>query len=194
MSKSYSAIAWFWIVAGDESQVYSSALPGFVPATDPGYVAWREEGGIPTRIAALDELRDVLMQQHPAGWLPSLDEAKAAALAKIDAAAGTARARYITIAPGQEATYLLKAAQAVAFNAGGYAGTVPGLVQAEVDATGASPQQASDAILAQQAAWEVKAAQIESARRRGKVTAGAALDLATVAAARDAALTELAAL
>lgn len=142
------------------------------------------------RIVADAEGRPVLADPPP----PSLSEAVVAALSAIDAGAGAARARYITIAPGQEATYLLKAAQATAYAAGGYSGIVPGLVQAEVDATGATPQLACDAILAQQAAWETIAARIESARRRGKVAAGNAPDLAAVASARDAALTELAAL
>lgn len=122
---------------------------------------------------------------------PTLDETRAHALADIDAEAGRARARYITVAPGQEATYILKAQQAVAFKAGGYAGAVPGLVQAEIDATGATAQQAADDILAQEAAWAYKAAQIESARRRGKVAVGNAADAAGVEAARAAAIAEL---
>lgn len=125
---------------------------------------------------------------------PSLDELKAAALSDIDAEAGRARARYITVAPGQEATYILKAQQAAAFKAGGYTGAAPGLVQAEMDATGATAQAAADDILAQEAAWAWKAAQIESARRRGKVAAGNAADAAGVEAARAAAITELGAL
>lgn len=141
-------------------------------------------------------------QEPPAGfvtwdgatWQHDLARTKAAALAAIDAEAGVARARYITVAPGQEATYILKAQQADAFKAGGYAGAVPGLVQAEVDATGATAQQAADAILVQEAAWAVKAAQIESARRRGKVAAGNAADAAAVEAAQAAAIAELGAL
>lgn len=124
----------------------------------------------------------------------SLADTKAASLKEIDAAAGVARGRYITIAPGQEATYLIKSQQAAAFKASGYTGAVPGLVQAEIDATGAAAQQATDDILAQEAAWSVIAAQIESARRRGKVAVGNAADLAAVAVARDAALAELAVL
>jgi hypothetical protein len=124
----------------------------------------------------------------------TLADLKAAALAAIDAEAGVARARYITVAPGQEATYILKAQQATAFKAGGYAGAVPGLVQAEMDATGATAQQAADDILAQEATWAYKAAQIESARRRGKVAAGNAADAAAVDAARAAAIAELGAL
>jgi len=187
----YTLAAHFWIVGGDGSQVYSSAEPGFVPADDATYVAWLNEGGLSTRIASLDELRDVLRQQFPAGWVLTLDELQAAKNAEIDACAGAARARYITVAPGQEATYILKAQQAAAFKAGGYAGTVPGLVQAEIDATGATAQQAADDILAQEAAWAYKAAQIESARRRGKVAVGAATDAVGVIAARDAAVAEL---
>lgn len=123
-----------------------------------------------------------------------LDQVKTNALIGIDVEAGRARARYITVAPGQEATYILKAQQAAAFKAGGYVGAVPGLVQAEVDATGATAQQAADAILVQEAAWAVKAAQIESARRRGKVAAGNAADAAAVEAAQAAAIAELGAL
>lgn len=138
------------------------------------------------------------------GWVVSVDaisapgvnlsDFKAAALAAIDAEAGVARARYITVAPGQEATYILKAQQAAAFKAGGYTGAVPGLVQAEMDATGATAQAAADDILAQEAAWAYKAAQIESARRRGKVAAGNAADAAAVETVRAAAIAELGAL
>lgn len=139
--------------------------------------------------------RSAIQAVYDAHVAPSdLDDAKVAALAAIDAEAGVARARYITVAPGQEATYILKAQQAAAFKAGGYAGAVPGLVQAEVDATGATAQQAADAILVQEAAWAVKAAQIESARRRGKVAVGNAADAAAVEAAQAAAIAELGAL
>lgn len=123
---------------------------------------------------------------------PPLDQVRAAAAAAIDAAAGLARSRYITVAPGQEGTYLLKAQQAAAFKAAGYTGPVPGLVQAEVDATGATAQQAADDILAQEAAWTAKAAQIESARRRGKVAVSNAADAAGIEAARASAVAELA--
>lgn len=69
MSKLYTPSAWYWIVAGDPSQVYSSAAAAYVPATDPGYLDWLSEGGVPTRIANESELRDVLTQQYPAGIL-----------------------------------------------------------------------------------------------------------------------------
>lgn len=96
---------------------------------------------------------------------PDLPKLRSEAMAGINNAAGLARARYITIAPGQDAVYIAKAQQAAAFAAGGYTGAVPGLVQAEIDATGATAQQAADGILSIESVWLAKAAQIESLRR-----------------------------
>lgn len=98
-----------------------------------------------------------------------LADVKLHCLERIDAAAGRARARYITISPGQEATYLRKVQQAESWQAAGFVGSAPSFVQAEIDATGQTGQQAVAAILAQQAAWDVKGGQIESARRTAKV-------------------------
>ena len=89
--------------------------------------------------------------------------------AKIDEAAGLARSKYITVAAGQEITYILKGQQAQAYKAANYTGPVPAMVQAEADAEGITPQAATDNILAQQDAWVIKAAQIEQARRTAKV-------------------------
>lgn len=157
--------------------------------------SWGVDGVITFGESVTNQQRAAVQAVFDAHVAPSdLADAKAAALADIDAAAGAARARYITVAPGQEATYILKAQQAAAFKAGGYAGSAPGLVQAEMDATGAASQAAADDILAQEAAWGYKAAQIESARRRGKVAAGNAADAAGVQAAQAAAIAELGAL
>lgn len=68
MLKPYNVAAWYWIVAGNESQVYSSAAAAYVAATDPAYVEWIDDGGMVTRIATEAELRDVFAQQFPAGW------------------------------------------------------------------------------------------------------------------------------
>lgn len=95
--------------------------------------------------------------------------AKKEAAINIDRAAGEARCKFITTVPGQGETYILKAKQAELFKAANYTGTVPGLIQAEVDATGTTAQQATDFILMMQELWLGKATQIESARRRGKV-------------------------
>ena len=124
---------------------------------------------------------------------PPLAEVRAEALRAVDQAAGAARARYITTAPGQEAVYLLKLEQARAYQAAGYAGAVPELIQAEADALGVTAQEAADLILATAAAWTAKAAQIERIRRGRKAEIEAAADAAAIEAARQAALAELAA-
>lgn len=91
MSKPYIVSNWYWIVGDDETQIYSSAMRGFVPAaTDAGYLAWLDEGGRPTRIASLDDLREVLVTQYPAGWALTFPEQQLAKTAEINAACSAA--------------------------------------------------------------------------------------------------------
>lgn len=134
---------------------------------------------------------------------PTLAEATAVARVAIDAEAGAARARYITVAPGQETTYMLKEAQSRAYKAAGYPSATVGdypMVDAEAQALhGAAPtaaqiQSATDGIIAQADAWIAKAAQIERARIAGKRAVAAAVDVAGVESARAAAVAELGAL
>lgn len=122
----------------------------------------------------------------------SVAQLKVDAANAIDNAAGEARAKYITIAPGQEGTYLLKAQRARELSAKNYQGPVPSLIQAEMDATGATVQQACADILAQEAAWEYKAGQIETARRVGKERVKAATTSAEINGHRDDTLSALA--
>ena len=58
----YRAEAWFWFVGGDEAQVFSSAGREFVPLDDAAYQAHLAAGGRTSRIASLDELKDVLLR------------------------------------------------------------------------------------------------------------------------------------
>lgn len=55
----YNPADHYWIVAGDDSQVYSSARAGFVPVDDAEYAAW-SGSGTATRIVSMAELEDVL--------------------------------------------------------------------------------------------------------------------------------------
>lgn len=120
--------------------------------------------------------------------------------ANIDGAAGSARARYITVAPGQEATYLLKEQQARAYAGIGYllaeVANYP-YVQAEAMAingttpTAAQYQAAANGIIAQADAWLVKGAQIERERIGGKRAVSVATTDAERQAAADAAITAL---
>jgi hypothetical protein len=87
----------------------------------------------------------------------------------IDAKAGAVRAFYITVAPGQEATYLIKGAQARDYIASGYVGPVPNLINAESVATGESAQVSADRIAYEEMLWIGLAGLVEMARRSGKV-------------------------
>lgn len=100
-----------------------------------------------------------------------INESKSA----IDVAAGATRSKYLTITPGQEATYLAKEMECSAYRAAGYPELTTDYqwVQAEADATGLTPTEAADAILAQAAQWRTIGSLIEKTRRQGKL----ALDL-----------------
>lgn len=60
MPKSYNPTDWYWVVAGSDTQVYSSKDGDYVPVTYPTYVAWAEDGTLPTRIDTEDSLAEVL--------------------------------------------------------------------------------------------------------------------------------------
>lgn len=124
-------------------------------------------------------------------WTFNVAMARAAAHAEIDWEAGQTRAKYITIAPGQEATYLIKGQQARDFSAAGHTGPVPSLVQAEADATGELPADACTRILAEEAAWVEAAAHIERERRLGKINVDAASDAEAIEVAKSAAIMTL---
>lgn len=87
----------------------------------------------------------------------------------IDIAAGEARGKYFSSGLGQESTYLFKSFQAKEFKAANYTGTIPSLIQVEIDVTGKSPQEATDYILATEAMWVQLLAIIERIRRSGKL-------------------------
>lgn len=53
----------YWIIGGDEAQVYSSARRTLVPDVDDTYVAWCADHQ-PTRILSMDELIEVLRQAN----------------------------------------------------------------------------------------------------------------------------------
>ena len=125
---------------------------------------------------------------------PTLAQVQASALTSIDQAAEQLRALYITANSGQVATYILKYNEATAFQTAGYAGTVPGLVQSEVAATGSTAQVATESILAQYAAWSSLAASIETVRRSAKVAVNAATTTDGVAASVATATTGFAAI
>lgn len=129
---------------------------------------------------------------------PLLTTVQNAALELIDRAAGAARSRYITVADGQEATYMEKARQCENYRADGYPPTPDPVshsyVIAEKNARGSSYQEAADAILAERDAWAVTGAAIEELRRRTKIAVANATDATAAINSRDAGISALAAL
>jgi hypothetical protein len=123
-----------------------------------------------------------------------LETQRAQALAAIDGKAGAVRSRYITIAGGQEATYLMKASQSKAFKDAGYPieniASYP-LVKAEADATEDTYQHAADVILYTEGLWGEIAANIERERRKGKIRVTNATDYGQIENEKNAAIAAL---
>jgi len=150
-----------------------------------GPAVWAEGDAIIAALSALVAAKDA--REYVA---PTLEEAQAAGRADIDSVAGQARSRYITVAPGQEMTYLEKSDQAADYVTAGYPADTSNypFVQAEMNATGQSKEDAADGILAQKSAWIAVGVQIEEHRLGGKAAVDAATDLAGVDSAVSAAV------
>jgi hypothetical protein len=58
--KEYNPHKWYWMVGGDATRVYSSALGDYVPVANVDYVAWRADGTVPTKIDTEANLGAVL--------------------------------------------------------------------------------------------------------------------------------------
>lgn len=58
--KTYDPFNWYWKVNGSTTQVYSSTAGYYVPVSDPAFIAWKEDGTLPTNIANAAELGEVL--------------------------------------------------------------------------------------------------------------------------------------
>ena len=104
---------------------------------------------------------------------------------EIDNHAGATRARFITIAPGQELTYQKKAAEAADYVLAGYPADLTNypFINAEASSTGKTPTETADAIITQELAWRIAGAAIEGARMGGKKAVDDAVNLTEVNAA-----------
>lgn len=58
--KLYDPRQWYWIVAGDNTRAFSSAAGDYVPVDDATFVAWQDDGTVPSRIASEAELAVIL--------------------------------------------------------------------------------------------------------------------------------------
>lgn len=62
---SFDPANWYWVVAGDTTQVYSSAVVNYVPVADAAYQAWLTvPGHVPSRVATEQELWDYLAYKN----------------------------------------------------------------------------------------------------------------------------------
>jgi hypothetical protein len=167
---------------GQNNQVQNVATGAWIPANfengaviahDPesalvkSFVAWVAEGNAPDPYVAPVLTTD---QQRDA----------------IDAAADRARRRYVPL-ESVVPEYQQAEADAIAFKAAGYGGTVPGSVQVWASAKGWTAQQACDDVLTAAAMLRGKLLQIRAVRLQGKedLTAGKET-MAQVIAALDA--------
>ncbi len=112
----------------------------------------------------------------------------------IDNKAAEVRKRFISCGDGIEMTYMEKREEAKAFKDAGYPeaqiADYP-FIEAEAIATSDTGTQATDAILAQCAAWKIAGAEIEKQRRLGKVQIEQQLGIGGIETARDNALAAL---
>jgi len=114
---------------------------------------------------------------------PTLDEHRASAAAYIDAEAGRARAQFITVAPGQEMTYLEKVTQARAFGADPDPDVEDyPLIYGEIGITGESAVEVAGVILGRYAQWQQIGAVIEAMRLTAKRDVAAAEDAEAILA------------
>lgn len=125
---------------------------------------------------------------------PPLAEAKAAAIARVDAAAESARLQYLTPGAGQALEYQQTEAEARAYRAAGYpafvAADYPFLEaerQAVLAATGTlpDPQAVADEVIAQADAWRQAGSAIKELRRAAKLKIEQATTHAEIRAAEQ---------
>ncbi len=122
-----------------------------------------------------------------------LTEKKTRAKLRIDQAAERARLRHVTDGAAQAMVYLQKGNEADAFITAGYPADLTGypFIQAEMNASGQTKEQAADAIKTKRDAWVTLGANIEEERLGGKKNVENATDESGVNSARDAAILAL---
>jgi len=137
--------------------------------------------------SALDSSLTAYAAQHDTILLTTT---KVLAKAVVDSTAGTSRLKYLTSIPGQAEVYQEKYDQAVDYITNSYpVDTTPyPMIQAEANATGNTPTECADNIVAERTTWLTKMSAIEEERRKGKINITAAVDVLGVDSARDTAI------
>ncbi|PZU59839.1 MAG: hypothetical protein DI547_05010 [Sphingobium sp.] len=153
-------------------------------ATDTGEVI--KSGQAPADMVAIQAgpgQRAIVIPAGVIGWNGvDLEPLRAKLVADVDTEAGAARARFITVIPGQDSTYIYKAREAAAWTSGADPATAPFLA-AEAGATGAAIDDLAVSVLAMEAQWIAIGSAIEGARMGAKSALAAATDLPGMVAA-----------
>jgi hypothetical protein len=63
MPNSFSPSNWYWLVAGNTTQVWSSASNAFVPLTNSTYEAWLSAGNAPTNVPSVGSAMGAVIDQ-----------------------------------------------------------------------------------------------------------------------------------
>jgi hypothetical protein len=122
----------------------------------------------------------------------ALDDFKQLMKLEVDQAAGRARSRYISVGPGQEATYMMKAAEADAYVAAGYPADTSGypILTAEAQARGITVSAMANLIRATRDQWAAVAAAVEAIRIGSKLAIDAAGNIGEARSVRDSAVSQ----
>lgn len=67
----YTPQDWYWIIGGDNANVWSSKRAMSVPTTDQAYLDWTAAGLAPPPLADMAALEQLLAEQYPPGSLKS---------------------------------------------------------------------------------------------------------------------------
>ena len=140
----------------------------------------RKVDPVEKKIVVIDPVVDIALEKKTAKRL-------------IDNAAEAKRSEYITSGDGQAATYLEKAKQAEDYIKAGYPSDTTGylLIQAEANATGKTPTDAANDIVATRNYWIMIMAQIEEIRRSAKIGIDDATTIEEVNSIRDTAIADI---
>lgn len=172
---------------------------------DPNNRHWKQflndavvAGVITTEQAANNELPEpdgtFLLEEIITNSTPTLENAIREAHNEVDRVAGDVRLEYITCTPGQQLCYIRKEQDARAFKQAGYPeediNDYPWLA-AEANAVEDTGRELADTIIALSDQWTIIGAQIEAARRAGKVQIENQLSIEGVEVARQNAIQAL---
>lgn len=111
----------------------------------------------------------------------------------VNKLAGEARVKYVTNIPFQEAAYQMKEVDVRRYKADGYPEnlTLYPFTAFEADATGLTPTQAADLVIAQADQWLLLSAGIEGLRRKATVSIEAVTDWQQVSAVAQVYIAQL---